>query len=146
MLFPASLSKMAARVTPSSPTPHNLKLGSGYSEPAVVEFTSGHISYLLTVIFAHYFEILRENTICVNDKLCISFILVLKLWKSRISALTQTNLNSRELKGAYINQMTACSKFMCYLTLLLQQNITIKQEKSCFTMKYLGEKKYINCI
>lgn len=56
MLFPAALSKMAARVTPSSPTPHNLKLGSGYSEPALAEFThtpldttptSGHISHLL---------------------------------------------------------------------------------------------------
>lgn len=48
MLFPASLSKMAARVTPSSPTPHNLKLGSGYSEPALAEFThtSGHNTHI----------------------------------------------------------------------------------------------------
>lgn len=63
MLFPGSLSKMAARVTPSSPTPHNPKLGYGFSQPAVVEFTycSGQHSHqsIFFVPIPYFFTILR---------------------------------------------------------------------------------------
>lgn len=64
MLFPASLSKMAARVTPSSPTPHNPKLGYGYSQPAVVEFTycngqHSHQSIFFVPIPSYFLTILR---------------------------------------------------------------------------------------
>lgn len=41
MLFPASSSKMAARVTPSGPTPHKLKLGFSYISQPVVEGLTG---------------------------------------------------------------------------------------------------------
>lgn len=72
---------------------------------------------------------------CVREDLhFIHFFLeALKLRKSCISALTQTDLNSRALKGAYTNQMSAYSKFMGYFAV---KHIIIKQETSCFTMKY----------
>lgn len=40
-MFPASSSKMAARVTPSGPTPHKLKLDYSYISQPVVEGLTG---------------------------------------------------------------------------------------------------------